>query len=46
LSGSTSEPRSNAELNALNLNAAFRFNVRHVAEPDARFKFGVQSKVL
>jgi hypothetical protein len=33
-----------AEPNALNLNARFRFNVRHFPEPNVRFRFGVQRK--
>ncbi|KAJ6529282.1 hypothetical protein B0H19DRAFT_1083038 [Mycena capillaripes] len=35
----------NAEPNALNLNARFRFKVQHLPEPNAGFRFGVQSKV-
>jgi hypothetical protein len=38
--------RLNAEPNALNLNAAFRFKVQRGPEPNARFRFGVQRKTL
>jgi hypothetical protein len=36
----------NAEPNALNLNAAFRFKVQRGPEPNARFRLGVQRKTL
>jgi hypothetical protein len=32
----------NAEPNALNLNAALRFDVQHFSEPNAAFRFSVQ----
>jgi hypothetical protein len=36
----------NAEPNALNLNAAFRFKVQRGPEPNVRLRFRVQRKTL
>ena len=36
--------KNGSNLNRTELNAAFRFKVRHWAEPNARFRFGVHGE--